>query len=153
MEQIAYGLLIIAIVMLLYLSISDYRKKFSSNAFNPSTAGTKIKWQEKREALRVEVKWPVTIETVEGHLNGETMDICISGAFICCQKPPQPKGMFRLTMNPPNHQALTATAEVVWSNSNVPESEIVNRGMGVRFLEISNEDRQFISEVAAGHHQ
>jgi hypothetical protein len=55
-------------------------------------------------------------------------------------------------MNPPHHQAIIATAEVVWSNANVPESEIINRGMGVRFLEISNENRQFITEAAADHH-
>lgn len=101
----------------------------------------------------MKVKWPFTIETAEGLLNGETINISIGGAFICCQKLPRLKETFHLTLNPPNHQALTATVAVVWSNFNVPESEIVNRGIGVRFLEISNEDRQFISKVVSDHSQ
>jgi len=92
MDQIVYLGLAIAIIMLLYLSISDYRKKYSSNAVNLSTTGTKIDWEEKREA------------------------------------------------------------SIVWTNFNVPESEIVNLGMGIHFLEISKEDRQFISEVVADNH-
>ena len=153
MELIFYGALLIAIVMLVFLSLGgDYRKKASSNAAKVSTTRTKIKFPDRRVAKRVEVKWPVTIDTGEGPINGETMNVSISGAFICCQNPLSAKETFRLTMNPPHHQAITATAEVVWSNANVPESEVINRGMGVRFLEISNENRQFITEAAADHH-
>ncbi len=152
MESIVYGVLLIAIAMLLYLRTGDYRKKSFSSAATLSTTGTKIKFPDKRVALRAGVKWPVTIETGEGPINGETVNVSISGAFICCQKPLSSKETFRLTMNPPHHQAITASAEVVWSNANVPESEIINRGMGVRFLEISNENRQFITEAVADHH-
>jgi len=153
MELIFYGALLIAIVMLIFLSLGgDYRKKASSNVAKVSTTRTKIKFPDRRVAKRVEVKWPVTIETGKGPINGETMNVSISGAFICCQNPLSAKETFRLTMNPPHHQAIIATAKVVWSNSNVQESEISNRGMGVCFLGISIEDRQLISEAAADHH-
>jgi uncharacterized protein (TIGR02266 family) len=99
----------------------------------------------------MEAKWPVTIETTDGFLNEEMINVSTGGAFICCRKLPRLKETFQLTTNPPNNQPLTVTSEVVWSNFSVPESEVINRGMAVRFLEISDEDRQFISEIVADH--
>ncbi len=149
MFYIAFTVLIIAIVVLLYLSVGEYKKKSSSAAADASSIGTKTQWVEKREDSRVKVKWPVTIETAEGPLNGEIINISIGGAFICCQELSRSKETFRLTINPPDHQAISATVSVTWSNLNVPESEVVNRGMGIRFLGISEEDRRFISEAVA----
>ncbi len=149
MLYIALIVLIIAVVVLLYLSVGEYRKKSSSAATEHSSLGTKTQWEEKREDARVKVKWPVTIETAEGPLKGEIINISLGGAFLCCQDLPLSLETFRLTINPPNHQAISATVSVTWSNLNVPESEVVNRGMGIRFLGIPEEDRRFISEVIA----
>ena len=142
-------MLIIAVVVLLYLSVGKYRTESSSAAADISSIRTKTQWLEKREDSRVKVKWPVTIETDEGPLNGELINVSLGGAFICCRELSRSKETFRLTINPPNHQAISATVSVTWSNLNVPESEVVNRGIGIRFLEISEEDRRFISEVIA----
>ena len=149
MTYMVFVVLIIAVVLLLYLSIGEYRKKHSTATASVPLAGIKTTWEEKREASRVKVTWPVTIETAEGSLNGETINISASGAFILCQTSPNLKETFRVTITPPNHQALTTTASIVWSNFNVPEDDIVNRGIGIRFLGISEEDRRFISEEVA----
>jgi len=149
MLNIALIVLIVAVVVLLYLSVGEYRKKSSSAASEISSIGAKTPWLEKREDSRVKVKWPVTIETDEGPLNGELINVSLGGAFICCKELSRSKETFRLTINPPNHQAISATVSVTWSNLNVPESEVVNRGIGIRFLGISEEDRRFISEVVA----
>ena len=71
MLYIAFIVLLIAIVVLLYLSVGEYRKKSSSAASAVSSIGAKTNWVEKREDSRVKVKWPVTIETDEGPLNVE----------------------------------------------------------------------------------
>jgi len=147
MLYIAFMVLIIATVILLYLSIGKYRKNYSSIGADASSVGTRIQREERREDSRVKMKWPVTIETLEGSLNGETINVSVGGAFICFQGLPRLKERFRVTMNPPNHHALQATVSIVWSNFNVPEKDIIHRGMGVRFLEISDEDRQFISKA------
>lgn len=149
MLYIAFTVLLIAVVVLLYLSVGEYRKKSSSAAAEFSSIGTKTEWVEKREDSRVKVKWPVTIETDEGPLDGKLINVSLGGAFICCRELSRSKETFRLTINPPNHQAISATVSVTWSNLNVPESEVVNRGLGVRFLGISEEDRRFISEVVS----
>jgi len=152
MGSIAFGVLIIGILMLFYLFSRSYRKECISNGMGGSTTATKIKLLEMREAIRAGVTWPVTIESAEGILKGETINVSIGGAFICCQKLPALEKTFRLTLNPPQHQPLKAIAEVVWSNFNVPESEIVHRGIGIRFSEISHEDRQFIAKTVKDHH-
>jgi hypothetical protein len=41
----------------------------------------------------------------------------------------------------------TFNAEVVWNNQNVLEEEIVTRGMKVRFLRLSEQDRKMIDEI------
>jgi len=150
MLYIAFIVLIIAIVLLLYLSVGEYRKKAASAATEALlVGGAKTNWVEKRKTSRVKVQWPVTIETAEGPLNGEIINISIGGAFLRCQELPRSKEAFRLTIHPPDHQALSATVSVTWSNFNVPEGDVVNRGIGVRFLGISEEDRRFISEAVA----
>ena len=147
------GMSIIVTILFLCLSSKDYRKKRPSDRTDVLIAGNKIKSQGRREALRVEIKWPVTIETSEGSISGEIVNVSIDGAFICCQKLPRLKETFRLNISPPDHQAVRVNAEVVWSNFSVPEGEVVNRGMGVRFIEVSNEDRQFIARTIADHNQ
>jgi hypothetical protein len=42
-------------------------------------------------------------------------------------------------------------AEVVWSNIYGPDDNINPRGMGVRFLEISGEDRKVIAKAVMEH--
>ena len=153
MGKLATGVLVVAIILFFYLYTRDYRRGSSSNGADGLTAGTKINWQEKRGSSRVDVKWPVTIETAEGSYDGEIVNVSTGGAFICGQKLPRLKETFRLTINPLNHQAVIITAEVLWSNFSVPESEVIKRGMGVRFLDVADEDRRFISGVVADYHQ
>ena len=153
MEQMFYGLLGITVLMIPYLSLRYYRKKVSHDVAHLSLVGAKIKWEEKRDSERNEVAWPVTMECTEGLFTGETKNISMSGAFICCEKIPPLQQKFRVIFNPPDRPVIIAQAEVVWSNSNVPADQVVNRGMGIRFLEISPEDREFISKLGEAPEQ
>jgi hypothetical protein len=49
-----------------------------------------------------------------------------------------------MIINAPD-KSLNIKAEVVWSNIYGPDDKINPRGMGVRFLEISDEDRRLIT--------
>ena len=50
-----------------------------------------------------------------------------------------------MSINAPE-KSLHVKAEVVWSNKYGPDDEISPRGMGVRFLKISSQDRKFIAK-------
>jgi hypothetical protein len=91
------------------------------------------------------------METPQGTIEAETKNIGLSGAFIRCRKPLPLKESFRLTIDAPNHDPLTVKAEVIWSNINVPDEMVLNRGMGIRFIRITKDDREFLNQVLSAH--
>jgi hypothetical protein len=103
--------------------------------------------EERRQDSRLKSKIPVLIDTLEGTIEARTKDISRIGAFIVCQNPLPIKRTFRITLLFPEHESIVFDAEVVWNNSNFPEDKIVCRGMGIRFIKLSHEDRRFLEEV------
>ena len=97
-------------------------------------------WEEKRRHTRVGIIWPVSMETSQGVKGAKTKDISLGGAFIVCQNPLPLKEQFPMTIDVPDQGSLTLAAEVVWSNSNVPDDKIVTRGMGLRFIQNTDKD-------------
>ncbi len=147
-----------AICMIILVSIwfvNNYLKK----RFAPSQGGRapvrlhETFQKDKRQHPRVDITLPVRIETSQGTIEGETINISLGGAFICCQRPLPLRENFRLAVDAPNNDSLTVNAEVVWSNINVPDEKILNRGMGIRFIEITKADREFLNHVLSAHHE
>jgi hypothetical protein len=99
---------------------------------------------------RAKIKWPVTIKTSEGSMEGVTLDIGTDGAFVTCAKPLKLNEVFDMVITAPD-QPIEAKAEVIWSNIYGPDDDISPRGMGVRFLRISGEHRRVIAKVALAH--
>ncbi|MGA1796385.1 MAG: PilZ domain-containing protein [bacterium] len=105
-------------------------------------------WAERRQDPRIGIQWPVRIETSEGTIDGVTRDISLGGAFICCKEPLPLRETFSLILASPNFSwSLEVTGEVVWSNANVPADKVVNRGMGVRFIHVSEQTRVLINQA------
>ena len=89
--------------------------------------------KERRLQPRVEVKWPVTMLTSEGAIQGETRDISIQGAYIYCDQPLHLLERFVLSVKAPA-ASMQVMAQVVWS-SNSPARQVDEPpGMGVRFI-------------------
>ena len=108
--------------------------------------------QERRVYPRAKIKWPVTVETDKGTIDGVTSDVTPNGVFIHCQKPLSLNVVFEMAIDIPNSEhSITAKAEVVWSNRWGPDDEISPRGMGIRFVKISSEARKFIARAAMSH--
>lgn len=104
--------------------------------------------EERRRHFRTELKWPVIVQHAEGDMEGETLNFSTLSAFISCSKPLKLNEVFDMTIDAPNRR-LSVNAEVIWSNIHGRDDEITPRGMGVRFLNIKNEDQQFIAKVIA----
>ena len=90
--------------------------------------------RDKRLYPRSKVRWPVTMTTSVGTIEGETIEVSTLGAYIQCQEPLNPSENFLLNVSLPAGSPLRVFAEVVWSNSPGLESKIGPPGMGVRFL-------------------
>jgi len=108
---------------------------------------SQVAGEEKRKHPRVNVNWRVSMETPDGIVEGEIKNISLGGAFICCKRPLPLGKVFPLTMIGPDDEPVTATAKVAWSNVNVPDEKVINRGMGVRFIKMSERHIQIVRQV------
>jgi len=105
--------------------------------------------EERRQNPRASVSWPVTIQTEEGTIERATYNISPDGAFIRGLSPLELHEVVDMTFSGPDHP-ITVKARVVWSSSQVPPQEDMPRGVGVEFINISDEDREIISSFVAG---
>ena len=94
---------------------------------------------------RPELKWSVSAQIGGGIMHGETRDVSLQGAFIRCRNPLNLNEVFDMVVDVPE-KSLNVRAEVVWSNIHGPDDKITPRGMGVRFVKISKEDRRIIAQ-------
>jgi len=88
--------------------------------------------------------------TARGPIHGEIINISLGGAFVHCLKEPDSSEPFRMVIAvPDSRQFIRATARVARSGIYNPDDADELRGIGVRFVDISEDDRQYIREVVA----
>jgi len=137
--------------LILFWFVSMYLKKRlapdqSAQGYTPST---KISWEEKRRHPRIAISWQASIETSDQTDNAQIKDISLGGAFVVCSEPLALNAMFKISIRIPNQAPLRLKAEVVWSNRNMSAERVVNRGMGIRFIDNTEKDRRRLNEVLA----
>jgi len=137
--------------LILFWFVSMYLKKRltpdqSAQGYTPSP---KISWEEKRRHPRIAISWQASIETSDQTDNAQIKDISLGGAFVVCSEPLALNAMFKISIRIPNLEPLRLKAEVVWSNRNMSAERVVNRGMGIRFIENTEKDRRRLNEVLA----
>jgi hypothetical protein len=103
--------------------------------------------REKRQFARVEVKWPATIITSDGPLVSETIDISQVGLSIYCKEPLPSGREFRLEIQPPNRQPISATAMAVWSMDTTFLERSRSFVIGAEFEYITEDDIRFLGEI------
>ncbi len=93
---------------------------------------------EKRKSPRTEVRWPVTIMTKTGSVEGEARNISVEGVFILFDHSTgslsSPK-TYRLLMKPDGEE-IEVTGSLVWS------SRDVHLGKGFCFVGFNERDRR-----------
>jgi hypothetical protein len=97
--------------------------------------------EDRRSYPRAEIRWPVTIESARGTIEAKLRNLGIGGAYIHCEETPEPGERISLIIRPPEASAFKIIAEVIWAG------KVLALGMGVRFVEMSDEDRQFIADT------
>ena len=108
-------------------------------------------YQEKRRHPRADVSWPAALKSPHDNIEHEAAlkDISLGGAFVICKNPLPLNQQFQIVIKPQDRPALELKAEVVWSNANVPADKIVNRGMGIRFIDNSPQIRVDLNALIA----
>jgi hypothetical protein len=103
---------------------------------------------ERRTKPRNEVRWRITIETVQGTIDGETRNVSPEGLLVCCEEPLRLQESYRIAILPPGRPAIGVTGKVVWSDVYGMDKDSVF-GMGVCLVEISERDRLLLEEAVA----
>ncbi len=101
---------------------------------------------EKRMQHRIKINMPVT---VTGHAAGRYQypvaaiigDISISGAFVICDAQLPINALINLEFSEERNLPVIG-ARIIWSNSGVPYEKTINRGIGIKFIEISDNARK-----------
>ncbi len=113
--------------------------------------------QDSRQYTRAKIKWPITIRLPDGPIEGQTVDLSINGSHIYSdQKPklgkilseqiPDPGEILPITIQPPKRSSFEVNAKLIW----LRDERIRSVDMGTCFVNISDEDRLFLSAVVAG---
>jgi len=101
--------------------------------------------QKKGMEMRAEIAWPVVIKTDRDSREGRTVNVSASGALLCFTQQLSLMEIVTLTIRPPVRAALEITAEVVRTNIPCDNDDSTHRGAAVRFIIISEKDREFVS--------
>jgi len=108
-----------------------------------------MKRSEKSNQKKIKVRWPISVITGRNIIEGVTRNITDAGILILSKEPLRMNELYRITVRLPNYLDRMLTCKVIWSNlyGINPVNEIY--GMGYCFLQASNRDRMFLTDVVS----
>ena len=121
-------------------------RKLSGQGNSTTVFGT-----EKRCRPRIPVDWSVVVQTPQGSIEGEAKDISVGGAFIRYSEEADLNSELRIVLKPSQQKSISLTARKVWASNFNIDGKAVFSGVGVRFTDISPEDREFISSLVSSY--
>jgi hypothetical protein len=137
----------------LFWFVRVYLKKRTAagpaSSVKPPTPLRAASWEEKRSQPRLAVSWHAVFASHRGSSPAQLKDISLGGAFVACANPLPLSERFLITMDLPGRGPLELKAEVLWSNIHVPADRVIHRGMGIRFIDNTEENRKILSEAVA----
>jgi len=104
---------------------------------------------KKYEDQKVRVKWPVTLLTPHGPIDGTTEYISISRVCVVSKSSVPSEGAVSLLIKTPNHQALHMTGEVVNTTINDSDDGTTPSGVELQLTSMSEPDREFLCGIIA----
>ena len=100
------------------------------------------------ECPKTEAGWPVKMQTSVGDIHGVIEYISAAGAHIICDKSVPGNDLFTMAIEPPDRLPLEIGAEVVWIEIYLtPDRESTPVNMEVRFIDICQDDSQFLFDL------
>ena len=141
--------IILAVVFFLALKLIGRAK---SRALGEQTGLSLIGFQiepetESQDPERRKLICPALVEESRGVLKASLQELTLTGAFLTCPNPRPIGQAFQLRILIDHEESLKFAAEVLWNNKNVSADKIIHRGMRVRFLQLSPDDRKILSEI------
>lgn len=99
---------------------------------------------DKRREPRIPIQLKVDVESPNNHYLFEySTNLSQNGIFIQTTEPEEPGTLVNIQFTLPNNQVIRTRGEVIWVNS-IDSEEEEEPGMGVKFIGISDDDRDSI---------
>jgi hypothetical protein len=105
---------------------------------------------ENRRHTRAKIKWPVVIQTPTGLIDGTTVNLSLSGAFIRLSNELNSNHNLPIVLNAKG-RFIPCTAQVVWSDERNLSDQRKFLGIGVRFTRLMLHDREFLHGEISNH--
>jgi len=103
--------------------------------------------KDRRKSPIINIRWPISIQTDQGLVSGETVNISSDGVSITCDEPIPLEKILKISILPPDHQIIEITGRITWADLCGIDSENTTLGIGLCFLEISKADKEFFTQV------
>lgn len=107
---------------------------------------------EKRQFPRPKVNWSVVLQTKKGVLSTSTHNISVEGAFIRAWNPLGSDEVYRIFIKIPNlDRPISYDVTVIRAGNCKSDPCLTSTGIGVKFVQLSNRDRNLLEKVIAIH--
>ena len=101
----------------------------------------------RREHDRVEVTWAVDCVADDTFLFASIANISEMGIFVRTEKPLAIGTSLTLTFSPPGYESFKLAGKVAWINRVREGGDNPNPGMGIRFIQLTLDDRERLVEI------
>jgi Tfp pilus assembly protein PilZ len=137
---------------LIFLGVYFFRPKKQDKIMLPINERQLLDPEEISLPHRAEPNWPATIETAAG-ITAEASIVSIThgSAFITSEAKLAIGDKFQITIHLPDRPPLQLRVEITWSNMHLPSEKVLNRGMGVRFIETGEDAVCLINDTIGQH--
>jgi hypothetical protein len=138
------------VFFIIYKILSRVKSQARGHVEGAKSADIKLVTQAKMPTVeRLKLACPALIERSQGFTRVGIKEITLSGAFVTCPKPLPVGDIFQIKIIFEPEKSLTLKADVLWNNDNVPSDQVVSRGMKIRFLQLSPDERLFLKDILA----
>ncbi len=127
-------------------TIRDYGEKVSSNDRGKDDSEAE-NGPERRSAERIDVTWSVDCETDDTFLYASIANISELGIFVTTRDPLEVGTLLTMRFSPPGHTPFVLKGVVQWINAVRALALCPNPGMGVRFVELTRDNRERLIEA------
>lgn len=95
------------------------------------------KYPEKSKHLKIRTKWPITIVTDQGGIDGELRTVTDAGIFIHCDKQLHNTETYRILIRPNSKLSVEVKGKLILSNPDRTDYSSNLSGMSLSFVKIS----------------
>ena len=138
------------VFIIIYKMLSRFKNQTKANPDSGKLADFKLSAPKRMPVVeRLKLECPALIERPQGFTKVGIKEISLIGAFVTCPRPLPIGETFQIKIFFEEEKSLVLKADVLWNNTNVPPDQVVARGMKVRFLQLSADERQILNAIVS----